>query len=177
MPGKIYFKEEQHFTSMWIWMLLVVGFIAAFVPQLHAYYQQTVQNNTLICIDGPCKSLLIGMGLQILIFGFIFFLFKKMKLVTEVRTGAFYYRYPPFINKEKRIGKEEIDRYEIREYKPIREYGGWGVRQGIGKAGKAFNVKGKIGLQLYLKTGKKIMFGTQRGDALLRAMNKMMKEE
>ncbi len=48
---------------------------------------------------------------------------------------------------------------------------------GWGKSGSAFNVKGNIGLQLYLKNGKKVLFGTQRPDALKRAMDKMMKEE
>ncbi|NOX85071.1 MAG: hypothetical protein GXO86_03750 [Chlorobi bacterium] len=173
---RIFFKEEQRFTSPWIWLLLISAFLASFIPQLYFYYQVPIPENTSVFETEAAKSLLISMGLEILVFGLIFFLLAKIKLITEIREGGFYYRYPPIINKEKKIAKEEIERYEVRQYKPLREYGGWGVRQGTGKAGKAYNVKGKTGLQLYLKNGKKVLFGTQRGDALRRAMDKMMKE-
>jgi len=175
--ARIYFKEEQRFTSPWIWLLLISAFLASFIPQFYFYSQLAIHENTLIVETEAGKSLLISMGLGILIFGLIFFLLARIKLITEVRNGGFFYRYPPIINKERRIGKGEIERYGVRQYKHLREYGGWGFRQGIGKAGRAYNVKGKTGLQLVLKNGKKVLFGTQRGNAILRAMDKMMKEE
>ncbi len=177
MRERIYYKEEQHFSGAWIWLILAGSFAVFFGVLLYSYYEMAFQGNTTVSMTEEEKSLLTVMGVGVIAFGLTFFLFKKMKMVIEIRTGAFYYRYPPFIRKMNRIGKEEIERYEVRQYKPIREYGGWGVRQGTGKAGKAFNVKGKVGLQLYLKNGKKVLFGTQRGDAILRAMDKMMKEE
>ena len=72
------------------------------------------------------------------------------------------------------LRKFEIDRFEIREYKPIKEYGGWGMKQGKKGVGKAYSVSGNIGLQLYLTNGKKVLIGTQRRDAMLRAIRKMM---
>ena len=97
--------------------------------------------------------------------------------MVEVRNDGIYYRYPPFILKPRTYLKVEINAYKIRKYKPIMEYSGWGIRHGWGKSGSAFNVKGNIGLQLYLKNGKKVLFGTQRPDALKRAMDKMTREE
>lgn len=55
---------------------------------------------------------------------------------------------------------------------PIKEYGGWGIK---GKfKSKAYNVSGNIGLQLYLKNGRKVLFGTQRQEAIENAMKKLM---
>ncbi|HDO27546.1 MAG TPA: hypothetical protein ENH02_05460 [Bacteroidetes bacterium] len=174
---KAYFKEEQHFTNPWIWLFSIVVFTASIIPVLYIYLQQITSEQVPAGSSDSKLSLLITMIVQMLVFALVFFLLKTMKLVTEIKEGAFFYRYPPFINKEKRIGKEEIECYEIREYKPIREYGGWGLRQGMGKSGKAYNVSGKTGLQLYLKNGKKVLFGTQRGEALLRALDKIMKDD
>ena len=38
-------------------------------------------------------------------------------------------------------------------------------------------IKGKTGVQLYLKDGSKLLIGTQRAEAIRRAMDKIMKEE
>jgi hypothetical protein len=42
------------------------------------------------------------------------------------------------------------------------------------KYGKAYSVKGNIGLKLILKNGKIILLGSQRAQALSYAMEKMM---
>ena len=48
---------------------------------------------------------------------------------------------------------------------PIQEYGGWGYRTSFGKKkGSAYNVKGDKGIQIELKTGKKLLIGTQKED-------------
>jgi hypothetical protein len=57
--------------------------------------------------------------------------------------------------KKKFFSWEEIEKISVREYSPLFEYGGWGIRRG--KSGRAYNVKGNIGLQLVLKNGKKIL--------------------
>jgi len=45
-----------------------------------------------------------------------------------------------------------------------------------GKVGIAYNVKGNMGLQLYLKNGAKILIGTQKPAGVERAMKKLMEE-
>ena len=75
-----------------------------------------------------------------------------------------------------------IEKYEVRKYNAFREYGGYGIkgrkpgRRFRGK-GYAYNISGNTGLQLYLKDGKKVLIGTQRGEAIKYAMDKMMKGE
>lgn len=52
----------------------------------------------------------------------------------------------------------------MRLYRPIKEFGGWGMRTAFnGKNGKAYNVSGNVGIQLELKNGSKTLLGTQKG--------------
>ena len=86
------------------------------------------------------------------------------QLHTEIGDEGIAYRMQPFHRTWRRIPWEEIERAYVREYKPLREFGGWGVR--IGVNGKAYNVKGNQGLQIELISGQKILLGTQRPEAL-----------
>ena len=54
---------------------------------------------------------------------------------------------------------------------PISEYLGWGIR--AGSNGKAYNVKGNIGLQLVLKNDKRVLFGTQQPNELQKAIDRI----
>ncbi len=172
---KSYYKEEQYFSNPWFWMFLIVVFTISLAPTVVALYSEIVLDKPYGENPDSVETLLIIMGIMIIVYVAVILLFRKMRLIVEIRNDGLFYRYPPFINKERQFSKGEISNYEIRKYKPIREYSGWGIQYSWGKSGRVFNVKGNIGLQLYLKNGKKVLFGTQRGDALLRAMNKMMK--
>jgi len=171
---KTYFKEEQHFSNFWFWVFLIVVFTSFLTPTVVALYSQLIMGIP----DGEnpesTESLLIILGILLVIYTLAILLFKIMKLVVVVREEGVFYKYPPFITKERSFLKEEIDQFKIRKYSPIKEYSGWGIKYSWGKSGRAFSVKGNLGLQLYLKNGQKVLFGTQRADALKRAMNKMM---
>lgn len=73
----------------------------------------------------------------------------------------------------RQVAPEAIDHYELRKYKAKREYGGYGVRRRR-RSGQAYIVSGNIGLQLYLKNGRKLLIGTQKKQAVESAMKKMM---
>ena len=60
-------------------------------------------------------------------------------------------------------------RWEARTYRPILEYGGWGIRYTMGR-GWAYNVSGNQGVQLELASGKRILIGSQRAEELARAI-------
>lgn len=172
---KTYFKEEQYFSNFWFWVFLIVVFTIFLAPTCVTIYSQVVLGKPEGENPSSTESLFIILSILIVVYTFVILLFRKMKLVTEIRKSGIYYRYPPFIVKERQFNTDEIKKFEIRKYKPIAEYSGWGIRYSWGKSGRAVNVKGNVGLQLYLQNGKKVLFGTQRPDALLRAMNKMMK--
>ena len=174
---KTIYKEEQKFGQPWIWLIwvpLTAGSLVFFGFGLH---RQLFLGEPFGDKPMPDTGLIITSILVVLMMIGLTVLFYRMKLVVEIRSDGIHYRYPPMIMKFRRISREEIDRLEVREYKPLKEYGGWGIKAGTKKYGKAFNVKGNQGLQLYLKNGSKVLFGTQRRAAITTAAHKMMNTE
>jgi hypothetical protein len=96
-----------------------------------------------------------------------------LKLKTVITSEGIFVQFNPFVN-GRLIRPHEIEHWEVRKYNPVKEYGGWGYRFGSGKKGAAYNVKGNLGLQLVLNGNKRLLIGTQRPDAIKRAMEKLM---
>jgi hypothetical protein len=156
------YREVQQFRQAWIWALVIaiVGLIwVASVRQLLLHRPLG---------DRPMPDILL------IIFWFIFgiglpALFLFGKLVTEVRNDGVYIRFSPFHLSFRKIGFEELKRHEVRVYRPIRDYGGWGIRSG--SKGKAYNVSGNRGVQLELTNGGRLLIGSQRPEELWQAIH------
>jgi len=89
-----------------------------------------------------------------------------LKLNTKINKQGIYFQLFPFQFKYNEISWNDVLTIEVRKYKPIREYGGWGYRFSF-KNGKAYNISGNMGLQIVLKNGDKILIGTQKPDELM----------
>ncbi len=92
----------------------------------------------------------------------------SLKLVTEIHTGGIRVYFAPLGIPSKQFDWSEIDRLYPRTYRPIVEYGGWGIRWG--QSGAAYNLRGTQGLQLELKNGKRFLIGTQDPDKLIESI-------
>lgn len=66
------------------------------------------------------------------------------------------------------IPADTIAATEAIEYNPLGDFGGWGLR--FGPQGRAYSIRGDEGVQLTLSDGRKILIGSQRPDALHRAI-------
>lgn len=66
------------------------------------------------------------------------------------------------------IALADIASAQVRTYSPIMEYGGWGIRWGRG--GRAYNARGNRGVQLVLRSGERVLVGSQRPEELLEAL-------
>ncbi|HYD22898.1 MAG TPA: hypothetical protein VEB40_15550 [Flavipsychrobacter sp.] len=147
------FAETQRFRQRWVWLVLGV---AATVPCVSILVSDNWSERTSAIID-----LAVAIGIPPLIIGFL----TQIKLSTRVDSSGVSFRFFPIQLKETTIFWDEIEKVDVRTYKPIREFGGWGWRHSF-KNGRAFNVSGNWGLQLVLKTGKKVLVGTQKADEL-----------
>jgi hypothetical protein len=103
-------------------------------------------------------------------------LFLLLQMETEIRKEGVYFRFRPFQWKFKLIRWEDIEKAYVRKYRPLVEFGGWGIRFGLPKFGRAYNVRGNMGLQLELRNRRKILLGTQKPDELERALNNLKKD-
>ncbi len=138
MKNETLFLEKQRFTQWWLWLIMILVVAFAF------YYEES--------------TLEMAVALIIPIFLFV------LNLETEISSEGISVRFFPFHLKKKFFAWDEIVKAEVREYSPLLEYGGWGIRRGM--SGVAYNVKGNMGLQLVLKNGKKILIGTQKAEEL-----------
>jgi hypothetical protein len=168
------FSEEQRFDQLWLKIpiyVLAFGNVALFV---YGMVRQLIIGQP--WGDSPMSdtALVIVSCLTIAIWTGVILLFEKSKLITNIYEKEIRLRFPPFFSKEKIYSTEAIKKMEVRKYNPIWEFGGWGVRHGL--KGKAYNVKGNIGLQLYFKDGKRLLIGTQKQEQVNWAIRKMEEE-
>jgi hypothetical protein len=91
-------------------------------------------------------------------------LFYKLELTVLVSGSELVIRFPPLVNRVFRLA--DVRACEARTYRPIREYGGWGVRCGR-KGARAYSVRGNRGVQIELSSGESILIGSQRADELV----------
>lgn len=179
--SKIYFKEVQSLRNGPIMWVIYVVFIVDIVISAWGLYQQVGLGKPFGNHPTSDAHLVLYFCLSFIVMVVAIILVMRTSLVTVIDGQGIRFRFN-FIMKEKFISKEEISRYEVRKYKPILEYGGWGYRRRQRRlsvrrrAGVAYNVKGNMGLQLYLSNGAKILIGTQKPAGMKRAMKKLMDE-
>jgi hypothetical protein len=141
---EVVFQEEQPFDQIWLWAVMGIELFVVLLP--------------LILTGQPFIAIALVMALMVMTFA----LLGSLKLQTRIDSEGVHYRMRVFHWKEQTIPWQEIDQIYLREYSPIKEYGGWGMRYGRG--GKAFNVKGNHGIQITKKDGKRLLLGTQMPD-------------
>ncbi len=155
------FAEDQRLRQKWLWSAVIITTIIAWVALVRL---------ALVDIpDGTVGSatwwllallVLVGIGLPLLL--------AMARLRVLVYDDRIELRYRPLTSKTIRF--DDITRAYAREYNPIMEYGGWGIRFGF-SSGRAYNAFGNKGVQLELKDGKKILIGSQRANELADAID------
>jgi hypothetical protein len=153
MINRVYFRETQRFNQWWIRVILAVPFLLL----SWGFVQQVILGKPWGNNPGPDWLLwlllpLVGIGVPALLL--------SIRLTTEIRDGEIAVQLFPFQWSPQEILASEIAEIGVRHYHPIREFGGWGLRYGPG--GKALNIRGDMGIQLVLRTGKRLLIGTQR---------------
>ena len=169
------FSEEQRFDQLWLKVPLYVLAVGNLILFAYGFYKQLIAGKP--WGDNPMSD--VGLAFStfavLLIWGMVFYLFEKTKLITAIYEKEIRLRFPPFFFKEKIIPLQMIKKLEVRKYNPITEFGGWGLRYGL--RGKAYNVKGNMGLQIQFINSKKLLIGTQKPDQVTWAISKMLKGE
>ncbi|UAM99192.1 hypothetical protein K8354_05050 [Polaribacter litorisediminis] len=155
------FKEEQRFTQSWLIIILIVAIGVPFLFGVYGIIQQVIYKIPLGQKPMSDVGLIIFTVSMFLLTLLIFF----MKLSTRIDQEGIQYQFYPFHFSMKKISWDKIEKVGVRTYLPISEFGGWGLRGGFffnkGKE-EAVNISGNIGIQLILKSGKKLLIGTQK---------------
>ena len=164
------FHEQQQFRQPWVWLLLLIITIGLSGMFTHGIYTQLYLGQA--WGDRPMSdtALVVSATLSTLITAGLALLFYKLKLVTLVDPEGIHIRFFPLSNRT--IPFDNIISCKARTYKPIREYGGWGIR--FSRKGRAYNVSGDRGVQLELTKGMPVLIGSQKAEQLADAINKYL---
>ena len=164
------FHEEQQFRQPWVWLLLLV--ITACVIGIFAHGMYTQLYLGQAWGDRPMSdfALVISAAFSFLISAGLTLFFYKLKLITEVGPDGVHIRFFPLTRRK--ITFDSITSCKDRTYRPIREYGGWGIR--FSRKGNAYNVSGNRGVQLEFKQGRPLLIGTQRPEELADVINQYL---
>lgn len=154
------FQETQQFRQPFV----VVVVLAVAVLVWGSFVQQIVRGRPVG--DDPMPdwamwliTVLMGVGLPIALL--------RWRLVTTVYDDRLEVQLWPLTHRV--IPFPAIASASMRTYRPIREYGGWGIR-GLGR-NRAYNASGDQGVQLVLTNGDRVLIGSQRPAELLAALS------
>ena len=158
------FVEVQQFRQPWLWVLLIIveaAFLVALIPLIMR--AQSTGETPIGLIIGLITMLTAGPALLLL--------FLLLKMETRVDDQRITINFQPF--SKRHISFQDVEQCEARKYRPIAEYGGWGLRWSWN--GRAYNVRGNRGVQLVLTGNRRVMIGSQRAEELAATINSRRK--
>jgi len=158
------FKETQRFDQWWLIMIEVIVLLVVIISFIKDY-----RNN----LDNDLTGMILVGSMIVLVFGLVHFI----RLETVIDENGISYRFFPILSKPRKILWSELTKCFVRKYSAISEYGGWGIRGIVRKGtfdfrgkGRAFNIKGNMGIQLEYLDGGKLLIGTQQPENAKRAI-------
>ena len=161
MQGPVLFEEVQSpgKNNMTPFLraktFLAVGCVAAAVLS---------QNETI-------KEVAVVILTTAIIFGLLSFFISGTKLITRIYTDGICIRYAPFQRSFLRFGWEEVQQVYMRQYNPLVDYTGWGLK--IGPMGTSYTVSGTLGVQLVLNDGRRILIGTNAPEDMVTVLRQL----
>lgn len=145
------FSETQRFEQFWLWLLLGIALFAVF----SAAIQDGFKPNTL--------PPLIGVVLIVV-------LMRISQLQVELLPDVIAVRFFPYHLKQRTFRLSEISSAEAVTYRPIREFGGWGLRRNW-HGEKIYNTFGNRAVKIHFKNRKPLWLGSQHADELAAQIN------
>lgn len=163
--GHVYFSEEQRFHQPWTFVPVIIVAGLGWYSFIH----QIILRKPFGTNPAPDAVVWVIW----IIFGILFpWFFLSLRMTTEFREEGILIRFPPF--SRRLIPLSSIKSFAVREYRPLKEYGGWGIRRSS-KYGTAYNVSGNRGVQLELTEGHKVLIGSQEPEQLADALKGKVK--
>lgn len=153
------FKEQQGFSQGWLRFLVPAFLSLAVIVCIIQYYTK----------EESLQDAVMAIALIALVTVFIF----SIRMETRIKADGIYVRFAPFHRKHQFYSWEQIHAAYVREYNPLLEYGGWGMRLGLFGRGSALNVSGNTGIQLVFKNGTKLLIGTRQPQEAIAALKRL----
>ena len=143
------YHEEQHFHGALMGLLLVAMVFVVVVTVVAVVFSR----------PGDALLLAIAPVVVVLVASLISLSHLDVEVTDRGVSIAFRYLWPT-----RRIAFGDIVGLEVKRYRPLIDYGGWGVR--LGPAGWAYTTGGNVGVKLRLRKGLPVLVGSARPQEL-----------
>ena len=163
MKTETFFTERQRFNQWWLWLILLI-------PASFPVFGMLRELQSAQPFSAPEAN--IGFIISLAVSGTLVILFLLFRLDTQITAIGIYVRFFPVHFKYQQFLWSEMEQVYVRKYSPISEFGGWGLRYGLGNSGKAYNISGNQGIQIIFKNGKKLLIGTNKPEEAAAALTR-----
>jgi len=169
--SKIYYHEEQKMDKAWLW--LVFALVSALIFS-YVMYQQLVLKRP--WGENPLndKGLIFVSVAVTLIFVIVYCVYKSAKMTVDITDRGIILHYKPYIKNEIIFRFEEIESYHKKEYSLIKDVGGRGIKKRPLHKLTSYTVLGRKSVFFKMKSGRKVIIGTQRPEAFVSSIARAM---
>lgn len=172
---RVIFFESQKFDRKWIWTIfsILIGFVC--IPfGLVWYLVLSMTKHSFIII-----MVSIGFIPAVILLPIAWYLALICRMDTEVNRDSITVKcsLSPFNRMGVKYPFQDVETMYHRSCRPIKEFGGYGVRWGFGNNGRAFLVSGAEGIQLLLKGGGKVFIGSKKANHFIESVSEIYPEK
>lgn len=147
------FVEEQKF-SRWIILAIMLIPLIAGIASLFIEDKESLGLN---------QEGVLGLTFTFSIVALVLLFILSIQLKTKIDEQGIYYQFFPIHFSQKFISWGDLKSCEVIKYNSLTQYGGYGYRISFFKnKGTAINIGGDHGIQLVMKSGKRLLIGTQK---------------
>ena len=166
---QIHYKEVQRPNQIWIWAIVLGIAILMWI----GFIRQVVMGIPFGSHPGSDMEVIIlwiifGIAFPIVMLGWL-------RLITEVRDDGVYVRFVPFHLTPRVFLYKDITHYESLNYRPLRRFGGWGIRWNF-SGEKAYSISGKQGVLMEVN-GDKVLIGSREPKRLVEVMDRVSRND
>lgn len=159
MENPIHFEQRSGWP-WWVHLAFSVTFLAAVIPVLELAQGKTWGQGDAMPIWAALLCLALGFGLPVAIYSFVGQL--RVRVLDNGVEAA--WGISEVIRKT--IPFREIRKAEAVTYSPLAEFGGWGIRAGLGRK-RGWTIRGNRAVRLHLLDGTVFYLGSQTPERLL----------
>lgn len=170
------YYEKQKINNFIAGLIILFAGLLPLGSILYSYYLLFIKQTQ--TISSKSQEMLTLTSIIILLLSvFLIYLFITLKLELKINTNGIFFRFYPFHKKFRVIPFSDIKSFKIRRFRPILEYGGWGIRYSVKRNGVGYTISGNYGLQLELNSNKRLFIGVKFPEAVLDIMNSFIPDK
>lgn len=167
-PAVVIYREEQNFDWR-VYALVAVADLLVWLG-LVFFHDNPVHAAG---FENP-GAIMLALGFFVGVVLPVFLIIGFLRMTTEVAPTdvRVWFGWVPTYRRVIPIGS--VQRIEVVTYRPLADYGGWGIRQGRDGV-RVLNARGNQGVRLELVDGSRLLIGSQRPEDLARALERALR--